>query len=366
MLARQLGGGLARLVGVPGGLRLGDERAQAGVHGQHVRPGQRLGQYPVGVGEYVVHVLGGRHRLGPVAGEVGIGGPDDPPLAPRDEEQHALVGAHDHAGVGVDRRARRHDVHALGHAHVVAGLDAARLVDEVRPDPGADDDPRGVHVELAAGLLIAHPRAGHPGAAGVIQVPGSVPGAAQQFHRARAGHHDRAVRRRGPGHRERVPRVVDLGVVVHHRAGQPVGPQRGRAAQRPARGEVPVIGHRSLGALHRVVDHQAGADVRALDHLLVDRVQERHRPHQVRRQLADQQVALAQRLLHELEVALLQVAQPPVDQLAGPARRARGQVARLHEADPQPSGRGIQGRARAGDATPDDKDVQRPGGQLPQ
>jgi hypothetical protein len=78
---------------------------------------------------------------------------------------------------------------------------------------------------------------------------------------------------------------------------------------------VPVVGDRALDALHRVVQHEPGADVGPLDHLLVQREEERQRPHEVRRQPADQQVALPQRLLDQLEVALLEVAEPAVDQL---------------------------------------------------
>jgi hypothetical protein len=327
------------------------ERAQAGVDGEHVRPGQRPGQHAVGLTEYVVDVLGRGGGLGPVTRPVGVGGPDDPPRVPRDEEQHALARPHDHSRVRVDGGPRHYQVHALGHPHLVAGPHPARRVHQVRPDPRAHDHPGGAHVEGPPALLVPDDRAGHPGAV------------TQQRHGASARQHVRAVARGRPRHRHRVPRVVHLGVVVHHRAGEPLGPQRGSPAQRSPRGQVPVVRDGPLNALHRVIQHEPGPDVRPLDDLLVQRVEERHRPHQVRRQPADQQVTLPQGLLDELEVALLQVAEPAVDQLRRSRGRARRQVAGLDQTDPQAPRSGIERGARPGDPPADDQHVERPRGQ---
>ena len=332
---------------------LGHQRAQAGVNGEHVSPGQRPGQHPVGLAQDVIDVLGGSGGFGAVARPLGVGGADDPPLAPRDEEEHALAGAHDHAGLGVDRGGVHDQVHALGHPDLVAGLHAARLVHQVRPDARADHGPGRRDVESPPGLLVPYPRAGHP-----LAVP-------QQRHRAGPGDDGRAVQRRRPRHRDRVPRVVDLGVVVEHGAGQPLGPQRRGPAERAAGGQVPVMRDRPLDALHGVVDHQARAHVRPLDHLPVQRVEEGHRPDQVRREPADQQVTFPQRLLDELEVALLEVAEAAVDELARPARGARGQVAGLDQTDPQAAGRGVEGGPGAGYAAADDKHIERPRRQPP-
>ena len=89
-----------------------------------------------------------------------------------------------------------------------------------------------------------------------------------------------------------------------------------------------MVRDRPPDAFHRVVQHEPRADVRPLDDLPVQRVEERHRPHQVRREPGNQQVALPQRLPDQLEVALLQVAEAAVDQLATtgtrcPAARSR-------------------------------------------
>ena len=331
-----------------------DERSQAGVDADDVRPGERLGEDPVGRGEDVVDVLAGGGGLVPLAGPLGVGGADDPPLAPRDEEQHALLGADDHAGVGVDGGPGHHQVHALGHPHLVTGPHPVERVHQVGPHPGAHHHPLRQNVDRPVGFFVKHPGADH-------RRPVRRP---QQRRRARPGHHDRAVRRRGPRHGDRVPGVVHLRVVVDHRAGQPVGAQRGRAAQRAARAEVPVVRDRAPGALHRVIDHQAGAHVRPLHDLPVQRIEERHRPDQVRREPGDEQVAFPQRLPHQLEVALLQVPQAAVDQLARPARRAGGEVTGLDQTHPQAPGRGVQRGPRAGDAAAHHQDIERARGQL--
>ena len=291
--------------------------------------------------------------LGPVPGPVGVGGPDDPALSPRNDEQDALLGPQDDAGVGADRLVRHDHVHALRHPHLVAGLDAAELVHQVGPHPGAHHDPLGGDVDVAPGLLVVHPRAGDP-----LPVR-----AAQQLAGADPGGDQGPVRGGGPGHGQRVPGVVRLRVVVQQRPGQARRLQRGREPQRPAYGQVPVVRHRPLGPLERVVQHQAGADVRPFEHLAVQRVEERNRLDQVRGQLRDEQVALTERLPHQLEVKLLEVPKAAVDELARPARRARGKVPGLDQRDPEPPGRGVQRGSRAGHAAADDEDVEVRAGQ---
>jgi hypothetical protein len=95
---------------------------------------------------------------------------------------------------------------------------------------------------------------------------------------------------------------------------------------------------------------------------VLQRIQELHRPHQVRRDPLDQQSALAQRLLHQREVEHLQVAQTPVDQLARPARRTAGEIAHLDQAGGQAAGHGVEGRTGADHPASDDHDIQFRGG----
>jgi hypothetical protein len=128
--------------------------------------------------------------------------------------------------------------------------------------------------------------------------------------------------------------------------------------QRPAPDQVPVPRARACAA-HRVVEQNACAEIAALPDAVLQRVDELHRPDQVGAEPAQHQGALAQRLLHQREVELLEVAQPAVDQLARAARPARRVVAHLDEGDGQPAGRRVKRYAAAGNAAPhDDDDVE--------
>ena len=108
----------------------------------------------------------------------------------------------------------------------------------------------------------------------------------------------------------------------------------------------------------RVVEQQPGADVGPLPAAVGQRVEERHRPHQVRRQPVEQQPALLERLADQAEVEHLEVAQPAVDQLAAAAAGAAGQVALLQQAGAEPAGHRVERDARADDTAADDEDVE--------
>jgi len=76
-----------------------------------------------------------------------------------------------------------------------------------------------------------------------------------------------------------------------------------------------VTWHR-LRSAHPVVKEYARAYVEPLPDSVLQGEQERHWPHQVWRDPVQEEVTFLQRLTHEREVALLEVAQPAVDQLA--------------------------------------------------
>ena len=78
----------------------------------------------------------------------------------------------------------------------------------------------------------------------------------------------------------------------------------------------------------------------------------------MRGDLLQQQAPLRQRLGDEAEVEHLQVAQAAVDQLAGPARRARGEVAGLDEPDAEAARGRVERRTASDHATADDQDVE--------
>jgi hypothetical protein len=77
----------------------------------------------------------------------------------------------------------------------------------------------------------------------------------------------------------------------------------------------------------------------------------------VRRDPGQHELTLAQGLPDEVEAHLLEVAQPAVEQLGRPGRRAGRVVPLLDQRDGQPAGHGVQGHASAGHATPDDEHV---------
>jgi hypothetical protein len=126
------------------------------------------------------------------------------------------------------------------------------------------------------------------------------------------------VARSSPGHGQHQAGVVDLRVVVADGALEVLGAQVGRDPGHLLAEQVRVLGHAHVvlaGHGHAVVQEQSGSDVRAFPRV-VQRVEERHRPDQVRGQAGEQQAALLEGLADQAEVEHLQVAQAAVDQLA--------------------------------------------------
>ncbi|OPZ49989.1 MAG: hypothetical protein BWY91_02931 [bacterium ADurb.BinA028] len=287
--------------------------------------------------------------MGLVQRPVGVGRPDDPVPSPRDDEQHRLLGAQDDAALGVDTVTRDDEVHALGCPHVELAALADQRLGVIGPHASRVDDLAGQDVELAAGHLVERPNPRNPLA--LTQKP----------YCRNAGRDVGAVGRCRASELHGMPRVVHLRVVVLHGTDQR-GRLEGRGdLERLAPGEVLVPGQpgrvpRRPG--HRVVERQAGLDVGPLDHRFGQRVEERHRSHQVRGEAGEQQPALLERLGDEPEVEHLQVAQAAVDELAAAAGRARGEVALLDEPRAQAPGHRVQGAAGARHPTADDEDVE--------
>ena len=120
--------------------------------------------------------------------------------------------------------------------------------------------------------------------------------------------------------------VVDLGVVVGEAADDGVLREARDGAQHLGLAEVAVVGHPGrapAGPAEDVVEGHAGADVEALVDRLAQGVEEAHRLDQVRGEALQQEATLDQRLAHEAEVELLEVADAAVHELRRPARRAR-------------------------------------------
>ena len=114
----------------------------------------------------------------------------------------------------------------------------------------------------------------------------------------------------------------------------------------------------AAGDGHGVVEGNARADVWPLEERLGQRIEERHRAGEVRRQLRQEQPAFLQRLFDQPEVQHLQVPEPAVDELGGAGRGARRPVVGLHDADAQPPRDSVERRAAADDSAADDEDVE--------
>ena len=165
-------------------------------------------------------------------------------------------------------------------------------------------------------------------------------------------------RRAGQHHRE--ARVVDLGVVVADAAVERVVAQRRDVAQARGAREVTVARHGRPAPGEGVVEQEPRAHVDAVPDALLQGEEEGRRPDQVRGELLDQEPALVERLAHQPEVETLEVAEPPVDQLARAARGAGGEVALLDEGHGEAAGRGIESGAAAGHAAADRRARRRP------
>jgi len=170
---------------------------------------------------------------------------------------------------------------------------------------------------------------------------------------------------RGGGAREdeREAGIVDLRVVEADAAVQGVFAQARYRAQAGAAGEMTVAWHRRMESCEGVVEEQPGAEEGAVPRHPPQRHQDRHRVHQMGRDLLDQQTSLLQRLAYQLDVELLQIAQTAMDQFAGTAGRSGRPVPLLDHGDPQPAARSVKGDAAAGGAAADDEHVEEVGGE---
>src|ERR1700742_1738718 len=92
----------------------------------------------------------------------GWGGADDPVPAPGDDEEDALLGAQDQAGVELQAVARDQQMDALRGAHVELAALADHVLDVVGPHPGGVDHLPRADPDLLAGMGVAGDDAGHP------------------------------------------------------------------------------------------------------------------------------------------------------------------------------------------------------------
>ena len=146
------------------------------------------------------------------------------------------------------------------------------------------------------------------------------------------------------GHRgqDHQPRVVDARVGVDEALVEALLEARAPAAALEVDAEG--TGQR-LAARDVVVEEEPGADHPRRPQVRLVRQHERQRLDEVRR-LRDQHLALGERLGHQPELVVLEVAQAAVDQLGAPLRGGRREVVALDEQRREPAAGGVARHAR--------------------
>jgi len=112
------------------------------------------------------------------------------------------------------------------------------------------------------------------------------------------------------------------------------------------------------GRCHHVVEEDARPDIETFPESVLERVEERHRRREVRAEAVEHQIPFRQRLPHQREIPLFQIAQPAMEELARPTGGARGVVALLDQGDRQATRSGIERYPASGDPTADDDNVE--------
>ena len=263
------------------------------------------------------------------------------------------------AAAGGDRR-------DLGLGVELVGADA------VGPHAGGVDDVVGADDELAAGLRVAH--------GDVRPVP--LPVAPSSVTSQPVGA-DRAEALRLAQHGEHEPGVVGLAVVEEVAAGGTARRIAGSSATtsspemtRWRAGLQSTSCRRSRASARRALRRPRRRGVAITSYMFSPiptsrsgrapsnaGTHERQRPDQVRRQL-DHQLALEQRLAHQAEVEVLQVAQAAVDELRRAAAGARGEVGLLDQRHAVAARGRVERHPGAGDPAADHQHVEvlgRPG-----
>ena len=216
------------------------------------------------------------------------------------------------------------------------------LAQRIDPDAGGVDDAAGLDADFAPGFHVA--RHQPHGAARVVQ----------HVHRFTVVDQQRAVRRRRAGNGQRQAGVVELAVPVFDAALQP--PRLGAGQQAQRFGAAQPFGTAQAGlAGQRVVHLQAGAVERRFPQLVRGH-DEGQRLRKVRRAAQDVH-ALVQRLAHQVDVALRQVAHAAMHQFGGARAGALGEVVCLDQHHAVAALGRVQRHAQASGAAADDGDV---------
>ena len=280
----------------------------------------------------LVIVVRGAHKRAPEPGQ--------------HEDRAPAAGGNDRARPHVEQIARQREVRAATRPdarHLLLVVELVRA-QTVGPHAGGVHHVVGAQLELAAADHVAHEHARRA----------AVP-LHQAGHVARVcDHRAEALRLGEDGEHE--PGVVGLAVVEEVSGRRLATRERRQHLQHL----VAVDGAVALGApllalvapappRHHVVHVESHAQ-HPVGALAAERGDhERQRLHEVRGELHEQR-ALEQRLAHQPEVEVLEVAKAAMDQLRRAARGAGGEVRLLHERHAVAARRGVQGDPRAGDA----------------
>ena len=293
-----------------------------------------------------------------VALVVVVGGADERAPEPRQrEDRAAAAGGHDRPRAQRQVRLREDQVGAparadLRHLRLVVELLGAQ---PVRPHAGRVDDVARAHDERLAAARVAREHAGGAAALEPQLLDGEVVGAdrAEALGLAEHGQHE--------------PHVVGL-AVVEEVAGTRLARRERRqqlehllAGDRAVAVGAPGLGGAAAAAAaldrHHVVEVEAHPDEAVEPRAVEGGDDDRQRADQMRRE-RDEQLALEQRLAHQPEVEVLEVAQAAVDELARAAGGAGGVVGALEQRHAVAAAGGVEGDAGPGDAAADDGDVE--------
>ena len=304
-------------------------------------------QDPVGTVEQVVDVRTLDANLSRIAPVVRVGRPEQRAPVPRNEKDDpgVVVGADHQRVLALERGQYQMDTLGQARRHRSRRLDARRQPQI--PGAHAAHDGGGANLDRRlAAVEVLDARPDHAPAFG------------HELPRRRAVDGGRARTLRPIDDFQREPGVVRATVPEQEPALEPVRLQAGQL-QHLLAPQAAVPRHRLPASGEPVVDPHPDAQPRAPDSVpAVDGEQEAERSHAVRSQ-ACQAPALVQRLAHESQVPVLQVAQAPVDQLRGRGRGGAGPVALLDQGDPQAAQRRVVGRPRTIDAATDDEQIVR-------
>ena len=192
---------------------------------------------------------------------------------------------------------------AFGGVDTKAGR-SRHVLDVIDPHAGGIDDAFRADLGGFVGLDVAHHGADYPVA---VLEKGLDSG---------GGGDRRTMMGGGTADGHRVTGIVDLGVVVEDSADQARSLESGYQLECPFAAQVPMAGKLlATGERHEVIEEHASAVVRPLPDSTSKWDEEGDRAHEVRRDRGGVQTAFLERLVHQREIHLLEVAQATVHEL---------------------------------------------------